>query len=72
MTIKIPLSAPDVGDSEIAAVNAVLRSPRLSLGAKLLEFENVVADFVGCAHAVAVSSGTAALHLALIGAGISA
>jgi perosamine synthetase len=72
MTIKIPLSAPDIGEPEIAAVNAVLRSPRLSLGAKLVEFETVVADFVGCAHAVAVSSGTAALHLALIGAGISA
>ena len=72
MTIRIPLSSPDIGESEIAAVNAVLRSPRLSLGAKLLEFETVVANFVGCAHAVAVSSGTAALHLALIGAGISA
>jgi perosamine synthetase len=71
MTIKIPLSAPDIGAPEIAAVNAVLRSPRLSLGAKLLEFETVVARFVGCAHAVAVSSGTAALHLALVGAGIS-
>lgn len=71
MTIKIPLSAPDIGEPEIAAVHAVLRSPRLSLGAKLVEFETVVADFVGCAHAVAVSSGTAALHLALIGAGIS-
>lgn len=71
MTIKIPLSAPDIGEPEIAAVNAVLRSPRLSLGAKLVEFETVVADFVGCAHAVAVSSGTAALHLALLGAGIS-
>jgi perosamine synthetase len=72
MTIRIPLSSPDIGEEEIAAVNAVLRSPRLSLGAKLVEFETVVADFVGCAHAVAVSSGTAALHLALIGAGISA
>ena len=72
MTIRIPLSAPDIDEPEIAAVNAVLRSPRLSLGAKLLEFETVFADFVGCAHAVAVSSGTAALHLALIGAGISA
>jgi perosamine synthetase len=71
MTIRIPLSSPDIGEPEIAAVNAVLRSPRLSLGAKLVEFETVVADFVGCAHAVAVSSGTAALHLALIGACIS-
>src|ERR1700722_8551195 len=71
MTIRIQLSAPDIGEPEIAAVNAVLRSPRLSLGAKLVEFETIVADFVGCAHAVAVSSGTAALHLTLIGAGIS-
>jgi perosamine synthetase len=72
MTMKIPLSAPDLGEPEIAAVSAVLRSPRLSLGEKLVEFETGVADFVGCAYAVAVSSGTAALHLALVGAGISA
>ncbi len=72
MTLRIPLSSPDIGEEEIAAVNAVLRSPRLSLGARLVGFETVVADFVGCAHAVAVSSGTAALHLALIGGGISA
>jgi perosamine synthetase len=71
MTIKIPLSAPDIGEPEIAAVNAVLCSPRLSLGEKLVEFETAVAEFVGCAHAVAVSSGTAALHLALVVAGIS-
>jgi perosamine synthetase len=71
MTIKIPLSAPEIGEPERAAVDAVLRSSRLSLGAKLLEFEAAVADFVGCAHAVAVSSGTAALHLALLAAGIS-
>ena len=71
MTIQIPLSAPDIGEGEIAAVTSVLRTPRLSLGERLTEFESAMATFCGCAHAVAVSSGTAALHLALLAAGIA-
>jgi perosamine synthetase len=70
MPIKIPLSAPDIGEDEIAAVTAVLRTPRLSLGEKLVEFESKFASYVDCAHAVAVSSGTAALHLAGLVAGL--
>jgi len=70
MTITIPLSAPDISDLEIAAVTTVLRSPRLSLGEKLAEFETEFARYAGCAHAVALSSGTAALHLALLITGI--
>jgi perosamine synthetase len=70
MTIKIPLSSPDLGEREVAAVLDVLRSPRLSLGEKLLEFEAAFARYTGSAHAVAVSSGTAALHLALLCAGV--
>jgi perosamine synthetase len=70
MRIRIPLSSPDIGESEIAAVTAVLRTPRLSLGEKLLEFEDAFARFAGSAHAVALSSGTAALHLALLAAGL--
>lgn len=63
---EIPLSAPDITDAEIEAVVAVLRTGRLSLGPKLEEFEHAVAGYVGAAHAVGVSSGTAGLHLALI------
>jgi perosamine synthetase len=67
----IPLSAPDITDSEIEAVVSVLRGSRLSLGPVLKEFESAVAKYAGCAHAVAVNSGTSALHLALLALGIS-
>ena len=60
---KIPLSAPDITESEIAAVVEVLRSPRLSLGPKLEEFERNVAEYAGAKYAVAVNSGTSGLHL---------
>jgi len=62
-TRTIELSGPDVTEEEIAAVTAVLRGPRLSLGPKAPEFERAVADYVGCRYAVAVNSGTSALHL---------
>jgi perosamine synthetase len=70
MTAHIPLSAPDVSEEEIAAVTAVLRSPHLSLGPELAAFESELAAYHGVEHAVAVSSGTAALHLALLTLGI--
>jgi perosamine synthetase len=63
--ISIPLSAPDINSDDIEAVNAVLRSGRLSLGPKLSEFEKQFASYVGTKHAIAVSSGTAALHLCI-------
>ncbi|HEX4037038.1 MAG TPA: DegT/DnrJ/EryC1/StrS family aminotransferase [Acidobacteriaceae bacterium] len=66
----IPLSAPDIEEADIAAVTAVLRTSRLSLGPKLAEFEAAMAHYVGVPHAVAVSSGTAALHLSLLALGI--
>jgi perosamine synthetase len=66
MTAQIPLSAPDITEAEIAAVTAVLRTNRLSLGPELEEFENALANFHSVPHAVAVSSGTAGLHLALL------
>lgn len=68
--IEIPLSAPDIGDAEIEAVTQVLRSGRLSLGPKLEEFEAAMAAYMGVPRAVAVSSGTAGLHLALLAFGI--
>jgi perosamine synthetase len=62
----IPLSAPDITDAEIEAVTAVLRTDRLSLGPELEAFEDALARFHSMPHAVAVSSGTAGLHLALL------
>jgi perosamine synthetase len=67
---KIPLSSPDITEPEIEAVGATLRSPQLSLGPRLLEFEASFTQLTGVEHAVAVSSGTAGLHLALLALGI--
>lgn len=61
--MRIPLSAPDISESEIASVVEVLRSPHLSLGPKLEEFEKKFAQYIGAKHAVAVNSGTSGLHL---------
>lgn len=61
--MRIPLSNPDITDAEIKAVTKVLQTPQLSLGPKLPEFEKLLADYVGTKYAVAVNSGTSALHL---------
>jgi perosamine synthetase len=63
--MKIPLSAPDITETEIEAVVAVLRSSRLSLGPVTEKFEAQVAASVSVPHAIAVSSGTAGLHLCI-------
>jgi perosamine synthetase len=68
--MKIPLSAPDITEAEIEAVVAVLRSSRLSLGPVTEQFEAQVAAYVSVPHAIAVSSGTAGLHLCIRGLGI--
>ncbi len=70
MAACIPLSAPDISEAEIAAVSAVLRTGRLSLGPELTAFETELAAYHGVNHAVAVSSGTAGLHLALLTLGV--
>jgi perosamine synthetase len=70
LKVEIPLSAPDINQEEIDAVVGVLRSGRLSLGRKLEEFESGVAAYSGAAYAVGVSSGTAALHLAIRALGL--
>ena len=59
----IPLARPDLGEREEELVLGVLRSGRLSLGPMVERFERVFAAFLGVDDAVAVSSGTAALHL---------
>ncbi len=68
--LNIPLSSPDITEEDIAAVNAVLLTPQLSLGPKLREFEEKIAAYAGRQHAVAVSSGTAGLHLIVRALGI--
>lgn len=68
----IPLSDPDVTLAEIAAVDAVLRSPRLSSGLLAEEFEAAFASYVGRAYAIAVPSGTIGLMLALKAYGVGA
>ena len=70
MTASIPLSAPDITQAEIDAVTAVLRTQHLSLGPELSAFEAALAAYHEVTHAVAVSSGTAGLHLALLTLGI--
>ena len=68
--MRIPITRPVMGDSELAAISAVLDSGYLVQGARVAEFERLVADHVGSAHAVAVSNCTAALRVALLGLGI--
>jgi perosamine synthetase len=67
----VPLAQPVLGPEEEQRVLAVLRSGRLSLGPLADEFERAFAARLGAAHASAVSSGTAGLHLALRAAGVS-
>jgi perosamine synthetase len=69
-TVRIPLSAPDVDEDDIAAVTAVLRTPQLSLGPQLAAFESEMAAYIGTRHAVAVNSGTSGLQLCLRAIGI--
>jgi perosamine synthetase len=71
VTEAIPLARPVIGEREEQRVLEVLRSGRLSLGPLLGQFESGFAEFVGAAHASAVSSGTAGLHLALRAVGVT-
>src|SRR5207248_6674703 len=66
----IRLARPDVGEEELAAVAEVLESGQLTMGPKVAELEAELARACEVEHAVAVSSGTAALHLALLALGI--
>jgi len=59
----IALSGPDITEAEIEAVTAVLRTPQLSLGPRVPEFEAQFCQRLGVKHAIACSSGTAGLHL---------
>ena len=68
--VRIPLSRPDITEVERAAVSRVLQSTTLSIGPEIELFEKELADVAGVDHAVAVNSGTSALHLALLAGGI--
>jgi perosamine synthetase len=69
-TSVIRLAWPDLGEEELEAVAAVFESGQLTMGPKVAEFEAGLADACEVEHAVAVSSGTAALHLAVLALGI--
>ena len=71
-TMRITMSAPDVSAEDIALVEQVLRSSSLSGGPMVDAFEAEWCARLGGAHAIAVSSGTAGLHLSLIAAGVRA
>ena len=62
----IRLARPDVGEAELAAVAEVIATGQLTMGAKVAELESALAHAVGTAHVAVVSSGTAALHLAVL------
>lgn len=59
----ITMSSSELDDTDIQGVVEVLRSGRLALGPKAEEFERQICEYIGTKHAIAVSSGTAALHL---------
>lgn len=67
---KIPLSSADITKKEIDAVMGVLKSKRLALGPNLGEFERLTAEYAGVKYAIAVNSGTSALHLIIRALGI--
>lgn len=66
----VPHSRPTLGDADVQAVASVLRSGFISQGAKVAEFEREVATTLGVRGGVATSSGTTALHLALLALGV--
>jgi len=68
--MQIYLSRPDITEKEIEAVSAVLHSPNLSLGPKLVEFEQAFGEYTGVKRAVAVNSGTSGLFLCMLALGI--
>lgn len=68
--MKINIAQPQIGPQEIRAVTAVLKSGMLAQGPKVAEFEEKFARFIGSKFAIATSSGTTALHVALLAHGI--
>ena len=69
---KIPIARPWLGDEEAEAVRAPLQSGWVAQGPEVVSFESEFAAYVGARHACAVSSGTTALHAALLALGVGA
>ena len=63
MEMRVNLACPDITEAEIEAVSQVLRTPNLSLGPKVREFEQGFEDYIGVKHAITVNSGTSGLYL---------
>jgi perosamine synthetase len=68
--MKIQLAKPDITQREIDGVVAVLKSGILSIGPKITEFEKKISDYARVKYAIAVNSGTSALHLIIKALGI--
>ncbi len=68
--VQVPLSSPDIVEKDIEAVVKVMKTRFLSIGPKVVEFEKRIGEYVGTKYAVAVNSGTSALHLIIRGMGI--
>src|SRR3990167_4917583 len=66
----LPVFRPSMGQEEITAIAKVIKSGWIGLGPKTEEFEKRFADYIGVPYAIALNSATAALHLALLAAGI--
>jgi perosamine synthetase len=69
---KIPMSSPDLTEADRQAVIDVLNTPNLSMGQRILDFEQTFCELTGRKHALGVNSGTAGLHLCVRAAGIGA
>ena len=67
---RIPVAIPEIGEPEAAAARRVILSGWITMGPEVEAFEAEFAAAVGARHACAVSSGTTALHLALLAAGV--
>ncbi|PWR72864.1 DegT/DnrJ/EryC1/StrS family aminotransferase [Methanospirillum lacunae] len=68
----IPIAKPSVGEDEAIAAAEVIRSGMLASGQEVTKFETAFSRFIGSNHSIATSSGTSALHTALLSAGINA
>ena len=69
--IKVSIASPVIEEEEINAVIDVMKSGMIAQGPKVIEFEEEFAKFVGAKYGIATNSGTSALHVALLAAGIS-
>ena len=68
--MRILMARPSLSDAELHAVKTVFDSGWLGEGKLTYEFEEKLCEFTGAAHAVAVNTGTSALHLSLVSRGI--